>query len=212
MSHDATGKMHDIEKTLNMTAKHMSVAPIQATGYNGIMPTEQQPAISRYRRIAAENGASPLKNARHELFAQYVAQGKPASQAYQEVGYAYNEGNAIRLKAHERVRVRIAHLQAIIAQKATTEAAISKQYVLAQSVKLHEISMRHTVDESGGFVGSAAASAARALDQIGRHVDVQAFREAQDINVNITVDTAIARLARLGDTAIDADFEDVTEG
>jgi hypothetical protein len=47
-------------------------------------------------------------------------------------------------------------------------------------------------------------AAARALDMIGRHVDVQAFREAQDINVHITVDQAIARLES---QAIEADYE-----
>ena len=97
-----------------------------------------------------------------------------------------------------------------MAQRIIEKAPITKGYVLQQSVKLHELSMRHTVDENGGFVGSAAASAARALDQIGRHVDVQAFKDASDINVNITVDAAIAKLASLDVPAIEGEYEDVT--
>jgi phage terminase small subunit len=52
-----------------------------------------------------------LTNQRHEAFCTAIAKGKSASEAYAEAGYAYNEGNAVRLKGNEKVRARIAELQ-----------------------------------------------------------------------------------------------------
>lgn len=51
-----------------------------------------------------------LKNPRHERFAQELAKGKPASEAYTLAGYSPNEGNAIRLKGNEKVQKRLAEL------------------------------------------------------------------------------------------------------
>jgi membrane-associated protease RseP (regulator of RpoE activity) len=53
-----------------------------------------------------------LDNQRHELFAQGLAQGKPASQAYVEAGYAFSEPNASRLTRNEKVVERVAELKA----------------------------------------------------------------------------------------------------
>jgi hypothetical protein len=154
--------------------------------------------------------AKPLPSPQHEIFAQAIAKGASNDEAHAKAGFKPNRHNASRLKTADHVRNRIQWLQAQMAQKVIEKAPITKGYVLQQSVKLHELSMANVLDESGGFVGSAAASAARALDQIGRHVDVQAFKDASDINVNITVDAAIAKLASLDVPAIEADYEDVT--
>ena len=45
-----------------------------------------------------------LRNPRHERFAQCLFEGKPASTAYVEAGYVFNEGNSIRLKGNEKVQ------------------------------------------------------------------------------------------------------------
>jgi hypothetical protein len=58
-----------------------------------------------------------LKNQRHERFALALFEGKPASTAYEEAGYRFNEGNCIRLKGNERVQARLAELQNEIAKK-----------------------------------------------------------------------------------------------
>lgn len=60
----------------------------------------------------------PLKNARHERFAQERAKGAPADTAYVTAGFAANRSNAARLNANERVRARITELQARAAEKA----------------------------------------------------------------------------------------------
>ena len=52
-----------------------------------------------------------LKNQRHERFAQKLAAGERASEAYVRAGYRPNYGNSIRLKGNERIKARVAELQ-----------------------------------------------------------------------------------------------------
>ena len=59
-----------------------------------------------------------LSNPKHELFAQEIAKGSPASVAYVAAGYAKNDGNASRLNGHEKVRARVQELLAEGAEKA----------------------------------------------------------------------------------------------
>lgn len=52
-----------------------------------------------------------LDNPRHERFAQELAKGETADAAYVTAGFKANRGNAIRLKANERVAARVAEIQ-----------------------------------------------------------------------------------------------------
>ena len=52
-----------------------------------------------------------LPNPRHERFAQELAKGKSASEAYKLAGYKANDGNAATLKGNQRVLERVAELQ-----------------------------------------------------------------------------------------------------
>jgi hypothetical protein len=52
-----------------------------------------------------------LRNSRHEKFAQELAAGQSAAEAYELAGYKPNYGNCIRLKGNERVANRVAELQ-----------------------------------------------------------------------------------------------------
>jgi len=52
----------------------------------------------------------PLENPRWEHFAQELAKGKPASEAYVLAGYKANDGNAIRLKGNEKLLARVQEL------------------------------------------------------------------------------------------------------
>lgn len=71
-----------------------------------------------------------LSNARHERFAQALAKGKTADEAYQEAGYAENRGNAARLKANESVSARVAELQERAAAKTEiTVARLTEMYL-----------------------------------------------------------------------------------
>ena len=58
-----------------------------------------------------------LDNQRHELFAQALARGLPASRAYVEAGYAQNDSNAARLSGNEQVKGRVKELQAKSAER-----------------------------------------------------------------------------------------------
>ena len=59
-----------------------------------------------------------IRNARHERYAQALAAGKSAAEAYELAGYRPNKGNAVRLKDNEHVRKRVAELQARGAERA----------------------------------------------------------------------------------------------
>ena len=48
----------------------------------------------------------PLRNPRHEKFAQCLFQGMSANRAYAEAGYSPHDGNCIRLRGNERIKAR----------------------------------------------------------------------------------------------------------
>lgn len=58
-----------------------------------------------------------LKNARWELFAQGLAQGKTAGESYVFAGYRENPGNAGRLKQNEGILRRVAEILAPAAKR-----------------------------------------------------------------------------------------------
>lgn len=60
-----------------------------------------------------------LTNAKHERFAQALADGKTALAAYVEAGYRPNDGNASTLKADQRISKRVAE---ILSQRETIRA------------------------------------------------------------------------------------------
>lgn len=73
-----------------------------------------------------------LSNQRHERFAQELAKGKTADEAYQLAGYDENRGNASRLKANENVASRVVELQQNGAKRAEVTAELI-QYELLQA-------------------------------------------------------------------------------
>lgn len=58
-----------------------------------------------------------LPNPRHEAFAQALAKGKTADEAYAQAGYKPNRHNASRLKTNEHITYRVAELQQKVAKK-----------------------------------------------------------------------------------------------
>ena len=66
---------------------------------------------------------APLKNARHERFAQELAKGKSQVEAYEAAGYAPDRGAATRLSANVSVQARVEHLKAGAAKRAEITAA-----------------------------------------------------------------------------------------
>lgn len=127
-----------------------------------------------------------LANARHERFAQELAKGKTADEAYQLAGYKPNRGNASTLKANQSVLDRVAELKAGIAEK----VLIDEAYVLgtikdtverckqAEPVRDRkgEIVLTETAD---GSVAPAyvfnAASVLKGAELLGKHIGM--FKE-----------------------------------
>ena len=66
---------------------------------------------------------TPLKNARHEKFAQGLAQGLSVRAAHTKAGYKPDRGNAVRLTANDSISDRVAELQATVAETAVITLA-----------------------------------------------------------------------------------------
>jgi phage terminase small subunit len=64
-----------------------------------------------------------LTNQRHELFAQELAKGRSASEAYTLAGYKACRQNAARLTTNDDIRVRLAELQAAAAKASEVTVA-----------------------------------------------------------------------------------------
>lgn len=100
-----------------------------------------------------------LRNAKHEAFARAIAKGKTADEAYVEAGYAYNRGNAARLKANESVMKRAEEIKSRVADKAEWSAADRLQSLRA----IHDATLtedRRTaiaaINEANKMMGSYA--------------------------------------------------------
>jgi phage terminase small subunit len=73
-----------------------------------------------------------LSNPKHERFAQELAKGKTADEAYQEAGYKANRGNAATLKAKQNIQDRVTE----ILNRAATRVEITQARVLEELAKI----------------------------------------------------------------------------
>lgn len=86
-----------------------------------------------------------LLNQKWELFAQELAKGVSASEAYTLAGYKKNDGNAIRLKGNEKVKARIVELQERAAVRAEISIASVTEGLLRIAKKAEDL------DDAAGF-------------------------------------------------------------
>jgi phage terminase small subunit len=133
-----------------------------------------------------------LANAKHERFAQELAKGKTADEAYVIAGYKENRGNAATLKAKQNILDRILELQSRAADKAV--------------VTIQDIAIQ--LDEDRTFarsVNSASAAVAATLGKakvLGLVVDKSELSgpgggpiKTEDMNARDEVNRRIAGLA-----------------
>ena len=77
-----------------------------------------------------------LSNARHEIFAQYVASGKELGEAYVAAGFKPNKGNPTTLKKKKDVESRITELleerAGIVTSKIKAEVEQSRERILRE--------------------------------------------------------------------------------
>jgi len=98
-----------------------------------------------------------LSNPRHELFAQVLAAGCSATEAYVKAGYRLNKGNAGRLKTNEHIRKRVEELQArnVAAQQAAM--GITTGQLRAQFAEAYE--MARELSQPAAMVTATTAQA-----------------------------------------------------
>ena len=135
-------------------------------------------------------------NAQMERFCQeYIKNPSNQTAAAAAAGYKNAAVSASRHMDNPKVQARIAELM----EHRNKRVKIDADYVLKQSVKIHERCMQeiepftdakgnHIHDDKGRplYVFDAKAAIA-ALGLVGKHVDVQAFKERVDVNVNVTL-------------------------
>lgn len=137
---------------------------------------------------------------KQEMFCREYLVDLNATQAAIRAGYSHKTAceQGARLLANVKVQQRIAELKA----ERNERVKIDADYVLRQAVKLHERCMQEIkpkmfkgmpdieIEDDGELnlkFEFNANGAAKALDLIGKHVDIQAFRE----NVNNTGEMSI---------------------
>jgi phage terminase small subunit len=148
-----------------------------------------------------------LANLKHEVFAQLLAQGTPASPAYVKAGYKKDDANAVRLAGNDKVRTRVRELAAEGAER----AGVTIDRVIAEMAKIGFSDIRKAVswdgnrvemlqshaidDDTAGAIAEVAKTKdgvrikfhdkASALLNLGKHLGM--FREQQEISGRIEV-------------------------
>jgi phage terminase small subunit len=99
---------------------------------------------------------SRLSNARHEQFAQGLAKGLNADEAYSAAGFKANRGNAATLKQKQSISKRVSELlewSETVDRKATERAverlSITKERVLAELAKIGFSDIRKAIKWNG---------------------------------------------------------------
>lgn len=108
-----------------------------------------------------------LKNARHEAFAQGIAQGKTQDEAYEQAGFKANRGNASTLKQKQDISKRVAEIiqqRANMETKATEMAmerlSITKERIAAELAKIGFADIRKAVRWGRSPIDTASENAA----------------------------------------------------
>ncbi|WP_305972608.1 MULTISPECIES: terminase small subunit [unclassified Mameliella] len=106
----------------------------------------------------------PLKNTRHEAFAQARVAGMTIDAAYVEAGYKANRSNAARMNANEHIRQRIRELQDAAAEQAELTAA----QVLEEIGQIAFSDVRELFDKDGRLllVDAMPEKTAKAIQSI----------------------------------------------
>ncbi|MBN7759491.1 terminase small subunit [Nitratireductor aquimarinus] len=86
-----------------------------------------------------------LPNPRHEAFAQGLAKGLSADEAYQKAGYSPNRGNATRLKANESIRARVDEITEVVSGRVVDKLTITKERVASELAKVAFADLRRAV-------------------------------------------------------------------
>lgn len=78
--------------------------------------------------------SGPLKNARHEKFAQELAKGKSQEDAYRDAGYIGDRTHASRLATNDNVQARLAELK----ERAAERTVVTVESLTQRLLKIAE--------------------------------------------------------------------------
>ena len=112
-----------------------------------------------------------LENPKHEAFAQALAKGKTADEAYQLAGYAANRGNATRMKANESILGRVTELQGMAAER----VVVDREWVLAR-----------LIENAKNCQSDNPAASNKALELIGKELGMFIDR-SENLNTNYNI-------------------------
>lgn len=135
-----------------------------------------------------------LSNARHERFAQELAKGTEAGEAYKIAGFKPNPGNARRLKLDEAVRKRV---EAILIERskihekglerAIERVALTKEWVIERLVENANRAMQAEAvmrdGQPSGEYRYEGSVANRALELLGKELGMFVER-SENVNIN----------------------------
>jgi hypothetical protein len=117
---------------------------------------------------------APLRNTKHERFAQGLAEGRSADEAYEVAGYKRNRSHASRLVAKGSIRGRVAELQ---------DAAAAETEITIRSLIVEAADIQKRATEAGQHSAAIAALIAKAK-LAGRWVERS---EQKNSNVNYEI-------------------------
>ena len=80
-----------------------------------------------------------LKNPKHEMFAQYLAQGKTMTEAYELCGYKPSRGNASHLAEKQHIKDRVQQFTT----KTAARAAITAESLMDEFEQAREQAMKN---------------------------------------------------------------------
>lgn len=121
-----------------------------------------------------------LSNPRHERFAQELAQGKTATEAYELAGYKGNDSNAARMNGNDRIKERVSEILGHAAER----VEINRAWVLGRLVENAERAMQaqQPKDSDGTPTGEyryEGSVANRALELLGKELGM--FVERKEV-------------------------------
>jgi phage terminase small subunit len=150
---------------------------------------------------------SVLANPRHERFAQELAKGTSASEAYVLAGYRANRGNAATLKQDQNILARVTELleeREEIHSQATAEAVeragLTKEWVIARLMEnVQRASQAQPVMAGGVQTGEYRYEGSvvnRGLELLGKELGMFVDR-TEDVTARRTSEQIYARLSQI---------------
>ena len=142
-----------------------------------------------------------LPNAKHELFAQELANGKTATEAYVAAGYKANRGNAATLKQDQSISNRVAeilaereHIHAQGTADAIEKTGLTKEWIIGRLIENIDRAMQSVPvrDSEGGTMGEYTYQgnvANKALELLGKELGMFVDRS---INQNLNAEYVIS--------------------